>query len=98
MGGGGSAPVASDSMIAAMEVDDHQAEDEEDDNDDAMTVDGGPQRVGNGRRGKASAEFKDKILGMLTTQGFDQLRSSKMAQEDFLRLLSNFNSIGVHFA
>lgn len=94
--GVGSVPLATDSIIAAMEVDDPQAEEEDD--DDAMTVDGGPAVGGSGRRGKASAEFKEKILGMLTSQGFDQLRSSKMAQEDFLRLLSNFNSIGVHFA
>ena len=37
-------------------------------------------------------------MDMLTQQGFDQLRSSKMAQEDFLRLLAAFNASGIHFA
>ena len=37
-------------------------------------------------------------MDMLTQQGFDQLRSSKMAQEEFLRLLAAFNADGIHFA
>lgn len=92
-------PSDSNMIVAAMELDDPQDDvEEEDDNDDAMTVDGGPGGGRSGKRGKASAEFKEKILGMLTSQGFDLMRSSKMAQEDFLRLLSSFNGIGVHFA
>ena len=47
---------------------------------------------------QVSPEFKAKVMDMLTQHGFDQLRSSKMAQEEFLRLLAAFNADGIHFA
>ena len=46
---------------------------------------------------QVSPEFKAKVMDMLTQHGFDQLRSSKMAQEEFLRLLAAFNADGFIF-
>lgn len=90
-----------DGDAAATQGDDDAMED-----DDAMALDGaGPSGAGasgggggNGRRGKVSPEFKSKVEQLLEANGFDTLRSSKMAQEDFLRLLATFNAAGIHFA
>lgn len=91
-----------DGDAAAAHGDDDAMED-----DDAMALDGaGPSGAGassgggggNGRRGKVSPEFKSKVEQLLEANGFDTLRSSKMAQEDFLRLLATFNAAGIHFA
>ena len=46
----------------------------------------------------ASEAFKARVVGVLESNGLDQLRSGKMSQDDFLRLLSLFNAAGVHFA
>ena len=35
---------------------------------------------------------------VLATNSFEQMRSSKMSQDDFLLLLATFNEKGVHFA
>lgn len=42
--------------------------------------------------------FKDKVLRVLRVGSFEDKRSSKLAQEDFLMLLSMFNKEGIHFA
>jgi 18S rRNA (adenine1779-N6/adenine1780-N6)-dimethyltransferase len=34
----------------------------------------------------------------LNTDGFVDMRASKMSQDDFLRLLATFNEAGIHFA
>ena len=41
---------------------------------------------------------KQLIEDVLATDGFAEMRSSKMSQDDFLRLLATFNSKGIHFA
>ncbi|MCO5598974.1 hypothetical protein L7F22_053073 [Adiantum nelumboides] len=41
--------------------------------------------------------FKDKVLKVLKAGSFEVKRSSKLAQEDFLLLLSMFNKEGIHF-
>ncbi|KAK3279092.1 hypothetical protein CYMTET_13008 [Cymbomonas tetramitiformis] len=41
--------------------------------------------------------FKQKIEEILVEGGYDQRRSSKMTQDDFLQLLALFNSKGIHF-
>lgn len=41
---------------------------------------------------------KQLIEDVLATDGFGEMRSSKMSQDDFLRLLATFNSKGIHFA
>ena len=71
------------------------------DNDDTMDMDGarggGAVVAGSTRRGKVSPGFKDKVMALLQSNGFDQLRSSKMSQEEFLQLLAVFNAQGIHF-
>lgn len=41
--------------------------------------------------------FKEKCLGVLAEGGYEDKRSSKLTQDDFLRLLALFNKAGVHF-
>jgi 18S rRNA (adenine1779-N6/adenine1780-N6)-dimethyltransferase len=49
-------------------------------------------------KGKVSAEFKEIVMSVLTAGGFDQMRPAKMTQEDFLKLLADFNAAGIHFS
>jgi 18S rRNA (adenine1779-N6/adenine1780-N6)-dimethyltransferase len=42
--------------------------------------------------------FKEKVLNVLKAGNFEDKRSSKLAQEDFLALLAMFNREGFHFA
>jgi 18S rRNA (adenine1779-N6/adenine1780-N6)-dimethyltransferase len=53
-----------------------------------------------GRRGKGkvSPEFKELVLSVLIQNGFEQMRPAKMTQEDFLKLLADFNAAGIHFS
>ena len=37
-------------------------------------------------------------MGVLAGGGFEDARSAKLAQDDFLRLLAAFNRAGIHFA
>ena len=64
-----------------------------------MDVDA-PLPEGQGRRGKHryTEELKQHVLAVLQRGDFEALRSAKLAQEDFLRLLAAFNSADVHFA
>lgn len=48
--------------------------------------------------GTSPEVVKQLIEDVLTTDGFAEMRSSKMSQDDFLRLLAVFNSKGIHFA
>lgn len=57
----------------------------DDDNDDDIEMQG-------------VSMFKDKVLRVLREGSFEDKRSSKLAQEDFLMLLSMFNKEGIHFA
>jgi 18S rRNA (adenine1779-N6/adenine1780-N6)-dimethyltransferase len=45
-----------------------------------------------------SEEFKQRVLAVLESNELDGQRSSKMGQDDFLKLLALFNAAGVHFA
>ncbi|KAJ7558851.1 hypothetical protein O6H91_04G058600 [Diphasiastrum complanatum] len=47
---------------------------------------------------QAPSSFKDKVLGILKEGGFEDKRSSKLTQDDFLRLLDIFNNAGFFFA
>jgi 18S rRNA (adenine1779-N6/adenine1780-N6)-dimethyltransferase len=53
-----------------------------------------------GRRGKSkvSPEFKELVMNVLIQNGFEQMRPAKMTQEDFLKLLADFNAAGIHFS
>ncbi|CAM8930295.1 unnamed protein product [Rhodiola kirilowii] len=44
------------------------------------------------------SEFKEKILNVLRQGDFENKRSSKLAQREFLYLLSLFNKAGIHFS
>ena len=50
------------------------------------------------KRGKASDEFKAKVMRILEKNDFAEKRASKMSQDDFMQLLADFNEQGVHFA
>ncbi|XP_027361845.1 ribosomal RNA small subunit methyltransferase, mitochondrial [Abrus precatorius] len=41
--------------------------------------------------------FKEKIMGVLRTEGFEHKRPSKLSVEEFLHLLSLFNQAGIYF-
>lgn len=45
-----------------------------------------------------SVHFRDLVIRTLVDNGYEKSRPSKMKQEDFLRLLSCFNSAGIHFS
>ena len=47
---------------------------------------------------KYTEEFKEKILDILRVNNFEDKRSAKLAQDDFLQLLAVFNKQGIHFA
>jgi 18S rRNA (adenine1779-N6/adenine1780-N6)-dimethyltransferase len=44
------------------------------------------------------SEFKEMIIGVLKQGKFEDKRSSKLAQADFMHLLSLFNKCGIHFS
>lgn len=66
-----------------MEVDDDVDEDMELDESDAVDE---------------RSEFKEKILNVLKQGDFEEKRSSKLTQQEFLYLLSLFNKAGIHFS
>lgn len=44
------------------------------------------------------SEFKEKVVNVLRQGGFEEKRSSKLTQTDFMFLLSLFNNAGIHFS
>ncbi|KAK6941079.1 Ribosomal RNA adenine methyltransferase KsgA/Erm [Dillenia turbinata] len=48
--------------------------------------------------GGESSDFKNKVMAVLKKGDFEDKRSSKLTQEDFLRLLSLFSEAGMHFS
>jgi 18S rRNA (adenine1779-N6/adenine1780-N6)-dimethyltransferase len=99
---------------AAMDVSDAEDDDSGDEAGDmclgssGMAVDGGEAAAAaagssggsSGRRGKSkvSPEFKELVMNVLIQNGFEQMRPAKMTQEDFLKLLADFNAAGIHFS
>ncbi|XP_010523927.1 PREDICTED: ribosomal RNA small subunit methyltransferase [Tarenaya hassleriana] len=67
--------------------------DDDDDNevDDEMEMDDGE---GDGE----VSEFKEKVSNVLKEGDFEDKRSSKLSQQEFLYLLSLFNKAGIHFS
>lgn len=49
-------------------------------------------------RDTRGSDFKEKVLGVLRQGGFEEKRSSKLTQADFMHLLSLFNKAGIHFS
>jgi 18S rRNA (adenine1779-N6/adenine1780-N6)-dimethyltransferase len=87
----------------AMDMDDvrdEEASSSDDDVDGAMEVDvlKKPNAGKRKKRGKASDEFKAKVMRILEKNDFADKRASKMSQDDFMQLLADFNEQGVHFA
>ncbi|KAL5996373.1 Ribosomal RNA small subunit methyltransferase [Asimina triloba] len=62
--------------------------------DEEMEVEDG----GEGGGGDGVCGFKEKVLGVLKQGDFEEKRSSKLTQVDFLYLLSLFNKAGIHFS
>ncbi|PSS05575.1 Ribosomal RNA small subunit methyltransferase [Actinidia chinensis var. chinensis] len=60
-----------------------------DDDDEEMEVEDGETK---------GSEFKDRVLGVLKQGSFEEKRSSKLTQADFMHLLSLFNKAGIHFS
>jgi 18S rRNA (adenine1779-N6/adenine1780-N6)-dimethyltransferase len=46
---------------------------------------------------QVTPEFKTKVLQVLTAGGFENMRSSKMSQDELLAMLAAFNADGIHF-
>lgn len=42
--------------------------------------------------------IKEKVTSVLASVDFEEVRSSKMEQDDFMLLLSRFNAAGLHFS
>jgi len=59
---------------------------------------GGDVEMGEAGVAEASEAFKQRVVGVLESNQLDGARSSKLAQDDFLRLLALFNEAGIHFA
>lgn len=78
----------------AMETSDDGDSGDEMETDAGAAGAGGSGRIG---RNRASPEFKELLMKVLEENGFDQMRSAKMGQEEFLRLLAAFNRAGIHF-
>ncbi|KAL3717556.1 hypothetical protein ACJRO7_009055 [Eucalyptus globulus] len=58
---------------------------------------GGEMELEDGDAGEVS-EFKEKVLNVLKEGDFEEKRSSKLTQQEFLYLLSLFNKAGIHFS
>ncbi|CAA7044261.1 unnamed protein product [Microthlaspi erraticum] len=65
-------------------------DDEMDDDDEDMEMDEG--------QGGQASEFKEKVMNVLKEGDFEEKRSSKLSQQEFLYLLSLFNKSGIHFS
>ncbi|XP_047341198.1 ribosomal RNA small subunit methyltransferase [Impatiens glandulifera] len=78
-----------DNEMMGMEIDDDDAEEDVEDMEEEEE-DGGDRKEG--------SEFKEKILGILKEGNFEEKRSSKLAQADFMHLLSLFNKAGIRFS
>ncbi|KAL1226249.1 Ribosomal RNA small subunit methyltransferase [Cardamine amara subsp. amara] len=66
-------------------------EDDDKEMDDDMEMD---EEEGDGGE---TSDFKEKVMNVLKEGGFEEKRSSKLSQQEFLYLLSLFNKSGIHF-
>jgi 18S rRNA (adenine1779-N6/adenine1780-N6)-dimethyltransferase len=46
---------------------------------------------------EGTGPWKEKVLNILREGGYEEKRGSKMTQDDFMQMLSLFNSHGIHF-
>ncbi|CAM8971309.1 unnamed protein product [Rhodiola kirilowii] len=73
-------------------ADDNLGTEMDDDRDDDMEMEESDVVAPEG------SEFKEKILNVLRQGDFEDKRSSKLTQQEFLYLLSLFNKAGIHFS
>ncbi|XP_023750426.1 ribosomal RNA small subunit methyltransferase [Lactuca sativa] len=86
-------PQAADVAVdMAVLGDSGEMEEESEDEDEDMDMDMEMED------GETKSDFKEKVLGVLKEGEFELKRSSKLAQEDFMHLLSLFNKVGIHFS
>ena len=109
-GVGGAAGGTAQTQTQIMDVDMGGEDDDNDDediggtssDDDGTEMDVDPKKRPSGskkkKRGKASDEFKAKVMQILDKNDFAEKRASKMSQDDFMQLLADFNEHGIHFA
>lgn len=109
-GVGGAAGGTAQTQTQIMDVDMGGEDDDNDDediggtssDDDGTEMDVDPKKRPSGskkkKRGKASDEFKAKVMQILDKNDFAEKRASKMSQDDFMQLLPDFNEHGIHFA
>ncbi|GAB2291518.1 Ribosomal RNA small subunit methyltransferase [Dionaea muscipula] len=69
----------------------------DDDDDDEMEVEGSNTEFMADVVGKGF-DFKDKVMGVLKQYDYEDKRSSKLTQNEFIHLLSVFNEVHIHFA
>lgn len=77
-----------DEIFGKLDIENEDEGDNDDEMEEDMQEPGGKQ---------ALTEFKGLICHVLSDSGFDMTRAAKMHQEDFLKLLSCFNAVGIHF-
>ncbi|KAL6545079.1 Ribosomal RNA small subunit methyltransferase [Orobanche hederae] len=68
------------------------------DTDEGRDDDDVEMEMNDGDTTKTCSDFKNKVLGVLKLGGFEEKRSSKLTQADFMHLLSLFNKAGIHFS
>eukprot|EP00850_Spirogloea_muscicola_P001340 SM000005S17137 [mRNA] locus=s5:343667:346302:- [translate_table: standard] len=108
---GGAAPALSDDYLLMGDDDDNELGGVEEDVDEEMSTadasgcggDGGAARgtevaVEPGGSAGGRSHYRDMALSVLREGGFEEKRTSKLSQDDFLRLLASFNEAGIHFA
>eukprot|EP00959_Pyramimonas_sp_CCMP1952_P251472 5254774-Pyramimonas_sp.AAC.2 len=47
---------------------------------------------------EGTGPFKEKICRLIIDAGYENKRAAKLTQDDFLHLLTLFNTNGIHFA
>jgi 18S rRNA (adenine1779-N6/adenine1780-N6)-dimethyltransferase len=82
--------------LSSMAID--QDEEMGDGSDDEDMMDASIKTSTKKKKGKASEEFKNKVMKILENGNYAEMRASKMSQDDFLQLLADFNQAGIHFA
>lgn len=83
-------PNVDPSILGDLTEDNSMEVEAETDEMDVVDEDGSTDQTG-------TAFFKEKCIAVLGEGGYEDKRSSKLTQDDFLRLLALFNKAGIHF-
>ena len=110
MGNGAAVPVSADGggiadvFMAEGALDEDEEEGEVKEEEEEVEMMDGVEKVGEaGSEGgtgtvRDTADMKERVLGVLKEGGYEEKRSSKLSQDDFLHLLALLNKHGIHFA